>query len=154
MPTWYNQIVKDISVLPDCIDYFQNELVAARKDNLLLRGKQIEKVATDLPGIVEYRYNQLQEIEAILEYLNIEMRKKRSEVFRKYLENYQRALSSRDVEKYVDGDDDVVNMALLVNEFALVRNQWIGLSKALDIIHWQINNVVKLRVVGLDDATL
>lgn len=154
MPTWYNQVVKDITVLPDSIEYFQKELIDARKDNLLLRGKQIEKVSTDLPGIVEYRYNQLQEIEAILEYLNIEFRKKRSAVFRKYLENYQRALSSRDVEKYVDGDDEVVDMALLVNEFALVRNQWIGLLKAIDVIHWQINNIVKLRVVGLDDATL
>lgn len=154
MPTWYNKVVSDISVLPDCIDYFNNELIAARKDNLMLKGKQIEAVSTELPGIVEYRYNQLQEIEAILEFLNIEMRKKRSEKFKKYLENYNRALSSRDVEKYVDGDQEVVNMALLVNEFALVRNQWLGLSKSLDILHWQINNVVKLRVVGLDDATL
>jgi hypothetical protein len=154
MATWYNQIVKDITVLPDCIEYFEAELQHARADNLRLRGKQIEQVATELPGIVEYRYNQLQEIEAILEFLNIELRKKRSFTFRKYLENYQRALSSRDVEKYVDGDQDVVDMALLVNEFALVRNKWIGLSKAIDIIHWQINNIVKLRVVGLDDATL
>jgi len=30
--------------------------------------------------------------------------------FKKYLENYQRALSSRDVEKYVDGEADVVDM--------------------------------------------
>lgn len=154
MPTWYNHVVKDLSVLPDCIDYFYKELEDARKDNLLLKGKRIERIATELPGTVEYRYNQLQEIEAILEFLNIEMRKRRSASFKKYLENYQRALSSRDVEKYVDGDSDVVDMALLVNEFALVRNQWIGLTKGLDIIHWQINNVVKLRVVGLDDATL
>lgn len=154
MATWYNKIVNDISLLPDCIDYFNRELVSSRNTDLKIRGQEITKVATVLPGTVEYRYNQLQEIEAILEYLNIELKKQRSVTFRKYLENYQRALSSRDVEKYVDGDSEVVTMALLVNEFALVRNQWIGLTKALDIIHWQINNIVKLRAVGLDDATL
>lgn len=154
MATWYNKVVNDISLLPDCIDYFNRELESSRNTDLKIRGQEITKVATVLPGTVEYRYNQLQEIEAILEYLNIELKKQRSVTFRKYLENYQRALSSRDVEKYVDGDSDVITMALLVNEFALVRNQWIGLTKALDIIHWQINNIVKLRAVGLDDATL
>ncbi len=154
MATWYNKVVNDISLLPDCIDYFNRELESSRNTDLKIRGQEITKVATVLPGTVEYRYNQLQEIEAILEYLNIELKKQRSVTFRKYLENYQRALSSRDVEKYVDGDSEVITMALLVNEFALVRNQWIGLTKALDIIHWQINNIVKLRAVGLDDATL
>ena len=58
-----------------------------------------------MPGIVEHRFNQLQEIEAILNYLNIELRRLRSSYFKKYLENYQRALSSRDVDRYVDGEE-------------------------------------------------
>ena len=47
--------------------------------------------------------------QAILQYLNIELRRLRSKHFKKYLENYQRALSSRDVEKYVDGESDVAD---------------------------------------------
>jgi hypothetical protein len=87
----------------------------------------LEKSAAALPGIVEHRFRQLQEIEAILEYLNIEKRKLRSDHFRKYLENYQRALTSRDVEKYVDGEADVVDFDKIVNEFALLRNRWLGI---------------------------
>jgi hypothetical protein len=103
---------------------------------------------------VEHRFNQLQEIEAILEYLNIEKRRLRSQVFKKFLENYQRALTSRDVDKYVDGEADVVDMEKIVNEFALLRNKWLGVLKGLDQKQWQLTNIVKLRVAGMEDASI
>ena len=149
---WYSQVSRDISKIPDAIQYFENELVDARTE-VKLKGN-VERAAAEMPGIVEHRFNQLQEIEAILNYLNIELRRLRSQFFKKYLENYQRALSSRDVEKYVDGEADVVDYEKIINEFALLRNKWLGLLKGLDQKQWQITNVVKLRVAGMEDATL
>lgn len=152
MASWYAQVSKDIAHLPSCIDFFYQELNDARKE-VRISGN-IERAAASLPGIVEHRFNQLQELEAILEYLNIELRRLRSKHFKKYLENYQRALSSRDVEKYVDGDADVVEMEKIVNEFALLRNHWLGIIKAIDQKQWQITNIVKLRTAGLEDVIL
>jgi hypothetical protein len=152
MSHWYSKISKDIVYLPACIDYFYVELDQARSE-VKIYGN-IEKSSSVLPGIVEQRFNQLQEIEGILEYLNIELRRLRSKTFKKYLENYQRALSSRDVEKYVDGEADVVDMEKIINEFALLRNQWLGIIKGLDIKQWQLSNIIKLRTAGLEDATI
>lgn len=149
---WYSKISKDISLLPDAIDYYNNELDDARKDTRI--AGNIEKAAASMPGIVEHRFGQLQEIEAILEYLNIEFRRLKSQHFKKYLESYQRALSSRDCERYVEGEDDVVDMEKIINEFALLRNKWLGITKALDIKQWQLSNVIKLRTAGMEDATL
>lgn len=151
---WYNKVVKDLGNLPDCIVYFDAELADARLKDLTLKGRPLEKFSAEIPGVVEHRYNQLQEIEAILEYLNIQLRQTRRDAFRKYLEHHDRALSSRDAGTYADGDDDVIVMAVLVNEFALLRNQWIGLHKALEAKNFQLNNIVKLRCAGLDDATI
>jgi len=152
MAHWYAKVSKDITHLPECIDHFYKELEDAKRE-VKIYGN-IEKASAALPGIVEQRFNQLQEIEAVLEYLNIELRRVRSKTFKKYLENYQRALSSRDVEKYVDGEADVVDMEKIINEFALLRNQWIGIIKAVDQKQWQITNIVKLRAAGLEDASL
>ena len=149
---WYSEISRDISKIPDAIAYFEKELIDARVE-VKLKGN-VERAAAEMPGIVEHRFNQLQEIEAILNYLNIELRRLRSSFFKKYLENYQRALSSRDVEKYVDGEADVVDYEKIINEFALMRNKWLGLLKGLDQKQWQITNVVKLRVAGMEDASL
>jgi len=150
---WYNKISKDISHIPDAVLYYETELQAAKSD-VRITGN-IEKAAANMPGVVEHRFNQLQEIEAILEYLNIELRRlHRSQHFRKYLLNYQRALTSRDVEKYVDGESDVVDFEKIINEFALLRNKWLGITKALDIKQWQLSNVIKLRTAGMEDASL
>jgi len=149
---WYSEVSRDVSKIPDAVAYFESELSDARVE-VKLKGN-VERAAAEMPGIVEHRFNQLQEIEAILHYLNIELRRLRSSYFKKYLENYQRALSSRDVEKYVDGEADVVDYEKIINEFALMRNKWLGLLKGLDQKQWQITNVVKLRVAGMEDATL
>ena len=149
---WYSEVARNINKIPDAIAYFESELSDA-KTEVKLRGN-VEKAASEMPGIVEHRFNQLQEIEAILNYMNIELRRLRSSFFKKYLENYQRALSSRDVEKYVDGEADVVDYEKIINEFALLRNKWLGLLKGLDQKQWQITNVVKLRVAGMEDASI
>ena len=96
---YYSEVSRDISKIPEAIQYFEDQLIEARSE-VKLKGN-VERAAAEMPGIVEQRFNQLQEIEAILNYLNIELRRLRSSFFKQYLESYQRALSSRDVEKYV-----------------------------------------------------
>lgn len=150
--SWYSKISTDIANLPNCIEHFYKELDQAKAETKIYGN--IEKLSASLPGIVEQRFNQLQEIEAVLEFLNIELRRLRSKTFKKYLENYQRALSSRDVEKYVDGEPDIVDMEKIINEFALLRNQWLGIVKSLEIKQWQLSNIIKLRTAGLEDASL
>ena len=150
--SWYAKVSKDIAHLPQCLDHFYSELTQAKAE-VKIYGN-VEKASASLPGIVEQRFNQLQEIEAILEYLNIELRRIRSKAFKKYLENYQRVLSSRDCEKYVDGEADVVDMEKIINEFAMLRNQWLGIIKAIDQKHWSISNISKLRAAGLEDASV
>jgi hypothetical protein len=150
--SWYTKIAKDISYIPDAVAYFNDELVEARIEVKLFGN--LEKSAANLPGVVEHRFSQLQEIEAILEYLNIELRRLKSQHFRKYLENYQRALSSRDCEKFVEGESDVVDFEKIINEFALLRNRWLGITKGLDQKQWQITNITKLRIAGMEDASL
>jgi len=149
---WYTEVSRDINKIPDAVDYFDNELIAA-KSEVKLTGN-IERQSAAMPGVVESRFNQLQEIEAILQYLNVELRRLRSQHFRKYLENYQRALSSRDCEKFVDGEADVVDFEKIINDIALLRNKWLGVIKALDVKQFQLSNIVKLRASGLEDASL
>lgn len=153
MSLWYNKIVRDMSQLSPCITHFETELDDGRL-TLTLKGKSLERHASELPGIVEQRFGQLQEIEAILEHLNIELKKARSASFKKFLENYNRALTSRDAEKYVDGDQPVIDLTILVNEFALLRNKYLALHKGLDTKNWMIGHITKLRCSGLEDSTI
>jgi uncharacterized protein YfdQ (DUF2303 family) len=146
---WYNQVVADLSKIPDFIDYFEGELKQAKTETYI-RGN-VEKSAANLPGITEHRFNQLQEIEAVLNYLNIQLRKIRKKHFQKYLEGYARALSSRDAEKYVDGEDEVIDFETIINEVALLRNRWLGIMKGLESKNFMLGHVVRLRTAGMED---
>lgn len=150
--TWYSKVTNNISYLPDFIDYYNHELIKAKAE-CGVKGI-VEKNISALPGITEHRFNQLQEIEAVLNYMNIQLRKIRRRHFQKYLENYQRALTSRDAEKYVDGEDDVIDYETLINEVALLRNQWLGIMKGLDTKQWQLGHIVKLRTAGMEDISI
>jgi L-rhamnose isomerase len=149
---WYNKVVADLSELPNFINYYENELAAAR-GNVKIRGN-VEKALSNLPGETEHRFNQLQEIEAVLEYLNIQLRKIRRKHFQKYLEAYQRALTSRDAEKYVDGEDEVIDFETLINEVALLRNKWLGIMKGMESKNFMLGHVVRLRTAGMEDIVI
>jgi hypothetical protein len=149
---WYTRITTDLSVIPDFIAHYEAELEQAKWDCRV--GGKVEKNISNLPGITEQRFNQLQEIEAVLNYLNIQLRKLRRKYFQKYLEGYNRALTSRDAEKYVDGEDEVIDFEVLINEVALLRNKWLGIMKGLDSKQWQLGHIVRLRTAGMEDVSV
>ena len=150
--TWYTRVTEDLSLLPDFIAHYENELDAASSE-VRIRGK-IEQNLAALPGITDHRFQQLQVVEAVLDYLNTELRKIKSKHFKRYLENYQRALTSRDVERYVDGEQEVIDMLMLVNEVALLRNRYLGVIKGLEAKQWQLGHIVRLRTAGMEDITI
>ena len=149
---WYSKVVANLAAIPDFIAHYEAELDAAKRDCKI--SGVLEKNITALPGITEQRFNQLQEIEAVLNYLNIQLRKIRRKHFQKYLEGYARALTSRDAEKYAEGEDEVVDFETIINEVALLRTRWLGIMKGLDTKQWQMGHVVRLRTAGMEDITV
>lgn len=153
--SWFNKLTgnpEDYSIVLEAYDYYLEQLEDARKE-VALNGR-LEQASSMLPGIVEYRFNQLQEVEAILELLNIRFNKLKNSKLKHFLEHYNKALSSRDAEKYAESDIEVVTMAEIINQVAFIRNKYLGIMKALDSKSFQINNITRLRCAGLEDADL
>jgi hypothetical protein len=149
---FYNRIVADLSVIPSFIDYYEAELGLA-KGEIRISGN-VERALSNLPGQTEHRFNQLQEIEAVLEFLNIQLRKIRQRHYKKYLEAYARALTSRDAEKYAEAEDEVIDMETIINEVALLRNKWLGVMKGIESKNFMLGHVVRLRTAGMEDIVV
>lgn len=152
MSTWYSKVVTNLGEIPNFIAYYEHELNQARMD-ITVKGN-VEKNLAALPGHTEHRFNQLQEIEAILNHLNIQLRQIRRKHFQKYLEHYARALTSRDAEKYVDGEQEVIDYETIINEVALLRNRWLGIMKAMESKNFMLGHIVRLRAAGMEDIVL
>lgn len=149
---WYTKICTDLSAIPDFISFYENELLVARKEVSIFGN--VEKNIANLPGLTEKHFTNLQEIEAVLNYLNIQLRKIRRKHFQKYLENYNRALTSRDAEKYVDGEEEVIDFEVLINEVALVRNKYLSIMKGLESKNFMLGHLTRLKTAGMEDFTI
>mgnify|MGYP003649391675 FL=1 len=149
---FYNKVVANLGEIPAFIEYYEQELVAAKAD-IKIRGN-VERALSNLPGETEHRFNQLQEIEAILEHLNLQLKKIRQTHYKKYLEAYARALTSRDAEKYAEAEDEVIDMETIINEVALLRNKWLGVMKGIESKNFMLGHVVRLRTAGMEDIVV
>lgn len=146
---WLTMIEKDESYLDDFIKHYEKELVDAKKEVEI--GDRVIIEARKLPHIVDFRFGQLQEIEAIYDLLDIRLKEIRSGLHRHYLTNYQQKLVSRDVERFVEGEPTFVEAMVKRNRVNLLRNKFASITKGLEYKHFQITNVVKLKAAGVDD---
>ena len=64
---WFSIITQDISRIPDAIAHYEAELDKASHE-VKLYGN-LEKQSSAMPGVVESRFRQLQEVEGILKHL-------------------------------------------------------------------------------------
>jgi len=149
---YYTQVVADLASVALAVEYYSQEFEQAQKETRI--AGSLEKAAQDLSGHITHRFTQLQDLESILKYINIRYDKMRSDLYRKYLERYNRDLSDRSIEKYLDGESSLVDMNVLICEVALIRNKYLGLMKGFEAKSWQINNIVKLRSIGIEDVKL
>lgn len=152
---WYNKVTEnqnDFSPLADAVFFYENELEDARQELKIHGGFQ--RQAAMLPGLMEYRYGQLQDLEAILEYLNLRRERAHHKAFKMYLEAYSRSLTSRDAERYANADDDVYKFSMLINQVNLLRNKFIGITKGLETKHYQLGYLSRLKAAGFEDYSI
>ena len=149
---WYNRIVDDMSRIPDAISFYNQELQDAFKETHV--SGRLESQCQMIGGQMALRFAQLQDLEAVLKFLNHRLDKMKSVHYKKYLEAYNRDLKDRAIEKYIDGESDVNDMYDIINEVALVRNKYLAVIKGLDAKQFQIGHIVRLRTAGLEDATI
>ena len=150
---WVKTIKDDATKVNEALEYYGNEYLEARKE-LNDKGKHLQQVQLELPSLFEIRYAQLQELEAIMEFFDIKVKGLRSNLYQKLMNNSQRALTSNDIKQYIDGDKNIMDLQLIINDIALVRNKFISITKALDIKNWQLSNITKALCAGLNDIIL
>lgn len=149
---YFQAIKQNDNALPQALEYFNNEYDEARNE-VKISGK-ITECVSKLSSRYEYRFSQLQEIEAILKHFEIKLSQKKSALYQKYLENYQRALSSSDIKIYIEGQPEIVAIQQIINEISLVRNKFISLSKGFETANYQLSNLSKLYAAGVDSVIL
>ena len=145
---WYDEVVKDNGKLTNALKNFND-----RYEEILplvkIEGRLSEQEA-QLGYLVSLVYGDYSVLSAIRGHFENLLKSKRSELYKKYLETYARQLTSNDVKNYIDGDATVAGFNRIINEIMLVENKYVGLSKGLESKNFQLNNITKMKSMGLD----
>lgn len=156
MTNWYLKISAapdgDFSAVAEAIEWFDKEYQQGRQE-IQLSGR-LEDCAKRLPGLVEYYYRHLQELDAILQWFEIKIAQAQARARNNLLETSQRAINERTAEKWAETDDNVIDLKMLYNLVGLTRNYFFGIHKALEASNFQLSNITKLRLAGVEDATI
>jgi hypothetical protein len=119
-----------------------------------LEGRRLEEIARTLP-YYQVSYDQTyQELKALEEWLNNIKDKRTAKFWKKYLEGYQRTLTSRDIQAYIAGEKEIVEMNQIIIEVTLMKSNALSVVEAVKNLGWMLGHITKLRVAEMQDAVL
>jgi hypothetical protein len=141
----------NLAPILEAFDYYMKEYEEAKveADELMKRGNRLDEASRRIPGMAGYRFAQLQEIEQLLNFLENRENRLLGVKRRTYKEHYPRIMNDSMIEKYAETDPELLDLAEIRNLFALVRNKFLSITKQHEYIHYQINNLTKLREKGI-----
>ena len=149
---WFQIIRKDESKLNDAIEYYLKEYEEAKKEvNVKTYSKMTDAIAA-ISSNFEHRLDQYSDIDAMYQFIDNKLKKIRGALTQKIISNSPRTINSTDLKAFIDANEVVaenVDKLLLIDS---VRKKYEGLSKAFDVLNWQMSNLVKLQIAGLDGA--
>ncbi len=117
-----------------------------------LEGRRLEEIIRSLPHYQANYDQSLQEIKAVDAWLETIKEKVTAKLWRKYLEGYSRTLSTRDIQAYIAGEKEIVELNQISIEVTLLKNKFEAIVEALKQMGWMMGHVTKLRVSEMQDA--
>ena len=157
MINWYYRVTADVDnwhqPLADALEHYYKEYEQAQTEMNPERGRTITDYSGKLPGMVEYRNSQHAEIEGIMKFLEMRYEKAKIEKKKQFLEHYNRSLTDKVAEQYADIDPDVLVIREYIQQVALIRNKFLSINSGLSSMNYQISNISRLRIAGIEDST-
>ena len=144
---------ENLSSIVDLVPKYEALLVKAEKI-FQLDGLRLEQIAKTTPQYQHAYDTAYQELKALEEWLTGIKEKRMAKKWKKYLENYPRALSTRDIQAYIAGENEIVEINQIITEVSLLKNQTLSVVEAIKNLGWMIGHITKLRVAEMQEAIL
>ena len=147
-------ILNDDKRLNEAIEYYTKEYEEARKETNVRTYKKMADAISAISSNFEHRLDQYSDLESIYQFFEAKLRKIRGRITQEILTKSARAVNSTDMKAFIDANDvvsDITDKLILIDS---VRKKYEGLSKAFDVLNWQLSNLVKLQIAGLDGALI
>jgi len=137
--------------LPNILDQYNKELKEAKED-LELEGKNLVTANRELASKWSYYDQRRISLKKLIDYMELEVNRVRAKLWRSYTEKSDLVLSDRTKDKYIDGEPAFITAYSIYLELKEVFDQYVSITKALEMRGYQLRNITELRVASLDNV--
>lgn len=147
--------ISDISIkkIPDRIALYE-QLIDSAEPLFKLEGKTLEQCCKEHPRDLMFYDVTLQECKSIEDTIKEQLEIIEANLYKKFNENHSRALNSRDINQYIKGDQQYIDVYEILLEVIHIRRQLEAIVESLKSLGWALNNIVKIRIAQIEKMVL
>ena len=139
--------------IPSILNQY-NEFLSEAKNDLELSGKTLGDASKEHPSLQMYYHERLVELNTLLKYCEMELNKVKSLLYVDLVKNSKMALSDREREKFIMGEDKFITMNKVWLEVKELHDKFDAVYGAFISRGYSLNNITKARVASIEDAIL
>ena len=157
MNNWYAKIfqetddIRQLSIICQACEYYEKKLPTGF-DNVKPPKGPINALSSKIPSYATENLSIIGDLNIMLKHLENQESIARTQRTQYYMEHYQRKLSETVAKAYADSDQQVQAVRTIRFRVASVMEQFMAISRGLEYMHYQIGNIGKMRVAGIEDA--
>ncbi len=146
-------MVPDLGVgyikLPDILDQFAKDLIPA-KNQLDNDGKLLETCLSKNSAFMHYYDERRIQLHSLVKFFRLEVDRVRGEKYKQYNENYSRSITIQMMNKYIDAEEDYLNVYKILIEVEEVYENYVSAVDGFKQRHYELTNMTKLRIANLE----
>jgi len=147
------QLGKDYKNLPDILAGYEKGLEEV-EPHLKIKGKNLEAANAEQAGWHLYYESRRADLHALVKFFEAKTNAARGKLFKKYTETYNRTLSDRQKDKYIDNDELYLNQLEIYLEIKEVYENYEAVCDAFRSRGYALNNITKIRVASLESVII
>lgn len=130
------------------------EKIAAAEPIFKLEGRRLEEIMRTLPHYQSSYDQSLQEVKGLEDWVTTIKDKKVGKLWKKFTEGYSRQLTARDIQAYINADQEIVDLNQIIIEVVVIKNNLAAIVDSIRQIGWMTGSITKLRIAEMQDTIL
>ncbi len=139
--------------LPSILAEYDEALEEA-EPYLMLKGKTLVEANRENASRYAFYDERRVELKTLVEYIESQVQRVRGQLFRGFTEQYNRDLSDRAKDKYIDSEQAYLDIYEIYLEVKEMYDQYSSVVEAFKLQGYALRNITEARVASVENATI
>lgn len=144
------QIGPNLVNAPNVLSDYWTEINLA-EDRLRVKGKTIHQALEEQVGWLYHYATKLSELSTLTRYAELCVERVRGRLYKRYTENYSRELNDRQKDKYIDNEDEYVNIYSIFLEIKETREKVEAVVEAFRARGFALKNLLDAKIQQINN---